>query len=112
MVFNILKLLDQNSDRPTLQGRPSLLDFLYSGQNKRVNFDEAQAGLQEYARQFNGGQIPPYMNCVRKVGTEELIRQFNMNQANPMEEHGFHGNQQITQIPREDVRHQTGRTNG
>ena len=47
------------------------------------------------------------MNCVRKVGTDELMRQFLMNQSNEYPSQQFISQnsfgQPITQLPREEV---------
>ena len=74
MVHSILNTIEQNTDLGTMPPQePSLKRFILN-HNESITLDHAKARLQEYARIFNGGHIPDHLDCVRRAGGAENIR--------------------------------------
>lgn len=68
MVRSIIEMIDRNLDPSQVpQQIPSVRNYIYR-RSERVLFGEAINELNNFARDFNQGQIPIKLDCIDRVG--------------------------------------------
>lgn len=66
----IFQTIEENVDLNTIDGMPSPTNYVYqtSRSPSEVRFDEAITLFENYLKEFFGGQCPPKLSCVDRVG--------------------------------------------
>lgn len=82
MVRSLLQVIEDVTDLSTTpRDNPSIMNYIYRNSND-VTFDQALSAIKEFANIYNGGVIPKNLECLHKVGIENISKSI----INPREE--------------------------
>lgn len=86
MVRSLLQVIEDVTDLSTTpRDNPSIMNYIYRNSND-VTFDQALSAIKEIANIYNGGVIPKNLECLHKVGIENISKSI----INPREESTHH----------------------
>lgn len=57
----------------TPRDNPSIMNYIYRNNND-INYDQALSAIKEFANMYNGGIIPKNLECLHKVGIDNISR--------------------------------------